>query len=781
MRWSIRTAIAFLVVLASPMAPVAHHDGPSSWPLQSVLVPVTAAAAAPTLLRDPYLTDDSGSWATVSLATNMASPAPVVSWGPATGNCTSPPNSVNATFVTSFGTGDQQFKAQMTGLLPNTNYCYRVTQSGLDLIGTAPVFASALASGATDTFSFAVIGDWGAGTTDEAKVLSQISTAKPSFIVTSGDNAYPSGSQSDYGDLSGGNVFGPAYWPRVGRTMPAFLAEGNHGFTTNLPYLQNWPEDGTVAACASSGCRYQDDTYCCTATLGTSSYTYPSSWYAFDWGNSRFYILEGAWSDVTGGYQGDFDAHLNGPVSGCAVCGTELTTLVSDLASHAPLHKFAFWHYPLYADSSSQPSDSYLDGPNNLEGVLAQYGVNIVFNGHAHQYERNYPQITGSPMLSYVTGGGGAALGSVSGQSSFDAYAKAIFHYLLVMVSGSSVTVTPTDENGATFDVQTYTFGAPPPPSNDFSISASPASLSLSAGQGGTTTISTVVTSGSAQTVSLSLSGLPAGATGSFNPSAVTAGGSSTLSISTASSTPGGSYTLTVTGTGTTATHTTTVGLTVTGLSATPQLVQAAGATETSTSTTLTATFPTTTSAGHLLVLSASVYTGGTNQITQVTDSANNTWTRIGAFYSASHYSDGEIWYAANANPVTTVTVKLASATVVAMEVEEFSGVATSNPLDVSAGASNTGTSASSGPATPTASTDLAVGFIAGHGSTQGITVTAAGYTAQAQQTSTNGGSTPVSVVTGYQVLSSTATQNFTGSFTAAMYWASGIVLFRAG
>src|SRR5438034_8356943 len=143
-------------------------------------------------------------------------------------------------------------------------------------------------------------------------------------------------------------------------------------------------------------------------------------------------------------------------------------------------------------------------------------------------------------------------------------------------------------------------------PSDDFSISASPPSLSLSADQGGTTTISTAVTSGSGQTVSLSLSGLPVGATGSFNPSAVTAGGSSTLSISTASSTPGGSYTLTVTGTGATATHTTTVGLTVTGLSATPQLVQAAGATETSTSTTLTATFPTTTSAGHLLVLSAS-------------------------------------------------------------------------------------------------------------------------------------------------------------------------------
>src|SRR5205807_1184479 len=44
------------------------------------------------------------------------------------------------------------------------------------------------------------------------------------------------------------------------------------------------------------------------------------------------------------------------------------------------------------------------------------------------------------------------------------------------------------------------------PPSDDFSISASPTSLSLVQGQSGTSTISTVVTSGSAQTVSLSTS-----------------------------------------------------------------------------------------------------------------------------------------------------------------------------------------------------------------------------------------------------------------------------------
>src|SRR5437016_9724524 len=70
--------------------------------------------------------------------------------------------------------------------------------------------------------------------------------------------------------------------------------------------------------------------------------------------------------------------------------------------------------------------------------------------------------------------------------------------------------------------------------------------------------------------MTLSASGLPAGATTSFNPSTVTAGGSSTLTIGTTSSTPAGSYTLTVTGTGASATHSTSVLLTVTTPDALP-------------------------------------------------------------------------------------------------------------------------------------------------------------------------------------------------------------------
>ncbi|MFC3384273.1 M4 family metallopeptidase [Couchioplanes azureus] len=101
-------------------------------------------------------------------------------------------------------------------------------------------------------------------------------------------------------------------------------------------------------------------------------------------------------------------------------------------------------------------------------------------------------------------------------------------------------------------------------PGNDFSVSASPASGSVAAGAAATTTIATATTSGAAQTVALSASGLPGGATATFNPASVTSGSSATLTISTSASTPSGSYPITVTGTGS-ATHSVTYTLTVTG------------------------------------------------------------------------------------------------------------------------------------------------------------------------------------------------------------------------
>ena len=93
--------------------------------------------------------------------------------------------------------------------------------------------------------------------------------------------------------------------------------------------------------------------------------------------------------------------------------------------------------------------------------------------------------------------------------------------------------------------------GAPPPPATpDFSLSISPASVTVP--RGGGTAIYTVTitrTGGFADPVLLSVSGLPAGASGSFSPNPAV-GSSSTLTVTVAATTARGSSTFTVTGIG---------------------------------------------------------------------------------------------------------------------------------------------------------------------------------------------------------------------------------------
>lgn len=97
----------------------------------------------------------------------------------------------------------------------------------------------------------------------------------------------------------------------------------------------------------------------------------------------------------------------------------------------------------------------------------------------------------------------------------------------------------------------------------DFSIAASPASLSVASGGTGTSTISTLVTSGGSAAVALSVSGLPSGATATLGATSVAAGKGTTLSLKAGTAAPG-VYVITVTGIEGTASHSTTVSLTIT-------------------------------------------------------------------------------------------------------------------------------------------------------------------------------------------------------------------------
>ncbi|GAC1331814.1 MAG: hypothetical protein NVSMB17_10180 [Candidatus Dormibacteria bacterium] len=104
--------------------------------------------------------------------------------------------------------------------------------------------------------------------------------------------------------------------------------------------------------------------------------------------------------------------------------------------------------------------------------------------------------------------------------------------------------------------------GPPPPATPDYSLSATPPSQSVV--QGASTSYSVTVgrTGGFADAVTLTVTGLPSGATGSFNPNPAT-GTASTLSVSTATGTPAGSYPLTITGTSGSLIRTTSVTLVV--------------------------------------------------------------------------------------------------------------------------------------------------------------------------------------------------------------------------
>jgi hypothetical protein len=79
------------------------------------------------------------------------------------------------------------------------------------------------------------------------------------------------------------------------------------------------------------------------------------------------------------------------------------------------------------------------------------------------------------------------------------------------------------------------------------SISASPSPQQLLGCASASYTVTVPAQTGVTGTLTLSVSGLPAGATASFSPATLANSGSSTLTVNTSTSTPAGTYPLTIT------------------------------------------------------------------------------------------------------------------------------------------------------------------------------------------------------------------------------------------
>ncbi|WP_433796164.1 M4 family metallopeptidase [Actinoplanes sp. CA-252034] len=104
------------------------------------------------------------------------------------------------------------------------------------------------------------------------------------------------------------------------------------------------------------------------------------------------------------------------------------------------------------------------------------------------------------------------------------------------------------------------------PVANDFSVAVDPTALTLDPGASATVTVTTASVDGEAQTIDLTATGVPAGVTATFSSPSVTAGETSTLTLTAGEDADSGQYTVVVTGTSPATVRRANVALTVNGL-----------------------------------------------------------------------------------------------------------------------------------------------------------------------------------------------------------------------
>jgi hypothetical protein len=128
--------------------------------------------------------------------------------------------------------------------------------------------------------------------------------------------------------------------------------------------------------------------------------------------------------------------------------------LQNDLASTHQPWKVVFFHVPPY---SSGPHGSNSLVARALEPLFTQYGVDLVFNGHDHDYERSVIH-----NITYiVTGGGGAPLGGQSTSNPASVFFSTTFEAVQVSVTASQLTVAGVKPDGTRFDPFTLSQSLP--------------------------------------------------------------------------------------------------------------------------------------------------------------------------------------------------------------------------------------------------------------------------------------------------------------------------------
>jgi len=220
---------------------------------------------------------------------------------------------------------------------------------------------------------------------------------------------------------------------------------------------------------------------------------------------------------------------------------------------------------------------------------------------------------------------------------------------------------------------------------------------------------------GFAGTVSLSTSGLPSGATASFNPSTINTAGSTTLSVATIASTPTGSYPFSVTGTSGSLVHSVDLTLVVSAAGqASIQYVQSNYADPQTSNTSLSVPYTFAQTSGDLNVVVVG-WADSTASVNSVMDSMGNSYVPAVGPTVQPGYLSQSIYYAKNikgaaANGNTVTVTFNGAAGYPDVRILEYSGADLNNPVDVVAAAIGTNSPTNSGSATTTNANDLILG-----------------------------------------------------------------------
>jgi hypothetical protein len=213
---------------------------------------------------------------------------------------------------------------------------------------------------------FAVIGDYGDGSADEARVAALVASWNPDFVITTGDNNYPDGAASTIDDH-----IGQFYSAFIGN----YMGQYGPGSSTNRFWPSLGNHDWHSMSCGSNGC--------VGPYLGYFTLPGNERYYDLDLGPLHLYALNSEFVEP----------------DGVTADSVQAGWLQSALTASDACFDVVYFHHPPY--SSGQHGSS-----EGMQWPFAAWGADIVLSGHEHSYER----LDAGGLAYFVNGLGGRSI-----------------------------------------------------------------------------------------------------------------------------------------------------------------------------------------------------------------------------------------------------------------------------------------------------------------------------------------------------------------------------------